>query len=84
MLNRNSYENKILSSIRTIPDNYLPEISNLFESICDKIVADLKEKKKNETSTGFCGCWQDDKSADEILNVIIGSRISSNREEVAL
>lgn len=67
MRTRTYYENEIMRNMREIPEIYLPEFYNLFNSI-----KNIFNKKSNEdngkvASTGLCGIWEDDRDIKEII-----------------
>ncbi|MFH1049970.1 MAG: hypothetical protein V1779_03455 [bacterium] len=64
MEKRAYYENEIMSNIREIPESFLPEVYNLFQSIRNKY---HKNDNKKLDSTGLCGIWQDDRDIKEII-----------------
>jgi len=66
MENRAYYENEIMRDIREIPESFLPEVYNLFQSIRNNF-NNNKISNKKLNSTGLCGIWQDDRDIKEII-----------------
>ncbi|MFH1051820.1 MAG: hypothetical protein V1779_12940 [bacterium] len=83
MNTRTYYENLILRNIKKMPDNYLPALYNIFNTFSDmfKINDNNREKIK---STGFCGAWEDNRTAEEIIADIENSRTGYGNREIEL
>jgi len=83
MNTRTYYENLILRNIKNIPDNYLPVLYNFFNSF--SVIFKNKEKQHEKLkSTGFCGTWEDNRSAEEIIAEIESSRTGFGKREIVL
>lgn len=73
MEKRAYYENEMLRDIREIPESFLPEVYNLFQSLINNFHKNkIKGKKLN--STGLCGIWQDDRDIKEIISEMESGR----------
>ena len=84
MNTRAYYENLILRNIREIPDNYLPVLHNLFNSLGDIFKAKDNKNPEKIISTGFCGVWEDSRTADEIIADIENSRTGYGSREIEI
>jgi hypothetical protein len=65
----------IRAEINKIDETDLEELYKLIQLFVNtkEQVADLSEKT-TLTESGLCGIWQDDRSAEEIVEDIVGSR----------
>lgn len=67
MRTRAYYENEIMRNMKEIPEIYLPEFYNLFNTIKDIFNKKPKENSEKLSSTGLCGIWKDDRDINEII-----------------
>jgi hypothetical protein len=70
METRAYYENKILDNLKNVPEGSLPAMYISILNIIEKI----KRGIDNEATLDFCGKWQDERSAKEIIDDIYLSR----------
>jgi hypothetical protein len=76
-----SHEEEIIKEIKELPEMELPRILRLIRFFRTEMI-DRNRHEKRE-STGFCGIWEDDRSADEIIRDISSHRTGfGNRETV--
>ena len=71
MKTQTKYEEIILAEIRTLPIPVLPQALKMLRSFREAVTSAVKHKTDvaNE-STGLCGAWQDERTADEIITDI--------------
>lgn len=84
MNTRTYYENLIFRNVKKMPDNYLPSLYNLFNSLSDIFKIHDNNKPEKMKSTGFCGVWEDKRSADEIIADIENARTGFGNREFEL
>jgi len=76
------YEEEILSEIKNLPESTLPKILKLIKSFKDETLG--RRSEGNAKPTGFCGIWDDDRSADEIINDIYSHRTGFGERKIEL
>ena len=69
MKTQTKYEEIFLNEIRTLPMPVLPQALKILRSLREGVLSSTRHQaaKENITKTGFCGIWQDERSADEII-----------------
>jgi hypothetical protein len=67
MQTKSPYEEMALKTLREIPHESLPEAIKILRSLKQSILAARHEKRKDGQESGFCGAWQDSRSAEEIV-----------------
>lgn len=68
MKTETKYEEIFLNEIRTIPIPVLPQALKILRLLKEGVLTVSRHKEIEGTvKTGFCGVWQDEKTADEIL-----------------
>jgi hypothetical protein len=68
MKTQTKYEEIILHEIRSMPTPLLPQALKMLRSLKEGVLSVARQKAVVGTSnTGFCGAWQDDRSAEEII-----------------
>ena len=88
MNSRAYYESQIMRIIKEIPDEAIPSFSNFIISIKSLFKKNLnidfnKQELQKLSETGFCGCWEDERTAEEIIkDMESGRNYFSNREEL--
>lgn len=80
MMQVTNYEEMILSELRGFPDNMLPNILKIIKILKESISPAEIPHKPDFGESGFCGIWEDERSAEEIIEDIYSSRISTERE----
>lgn len=77
-----SHEEAIIKEIKELPEAELPRILKLIKFFKAELVGPKKHEKRE--STGFCGIWEDERSADEIIDDISSHRTGFGNREVEL
>lgn len=67
MQTKSSYEEMALKELREIPRESLPEAIKILRSLKQSILAAQHEKRAKGPESGFCGAWQDNRSAEQIV-----------------
>lgn len=70
METRAYYEKKIIDNLKNVPEDSLPAMYISILNIIDKI----KRGIDKEATVDFCGKWQDERSANEIIEDIYSNR----------
>lgn len=73
MKTQTRYEEIILHEIRTLPLPVLPQALKILRSLRDGVLS-VSNQQATATTTGFCGAWQDNCTADEIITDIHSHR----------
>jgi hypothetical protein len=75
MKTQTRYEELFLNEIRSIPEPVLPQALKMLRLLKEGVLSAAKlPTAAVNSSTGFCGLWQDERTAEEII-----SDISSHR-----
>jgi hypothetical protein len=70
MKTQTKYEEIFLKEIRTIPFPVLPLALKMLRLLKEGVLSVSKHSSSvNNVKTGFCGAWQDDRTAEEIVTV---------------
>lgn len=68
MKTQTKYEEIILHEIRSMPAPLLPQALKILQSLKEGVLSVTRHQAGSGISnTGFCGAWQDDRSAEEII-----------------
>ena len=68
MKTQTKFEEIILHEIRSMPTPLLPQALKILQSLKEGVLSVAKHQTVvGIASTGFCGAWQDDRSAEEII-----------------
>ncbi len=81
---KTNYEKIILKEIRQLPGDVMPQVLKIVRSIKESISVGRISSKKSEQTSGLCGIWQDDRSAEEIIEDIHKHRTGFGGREVSL
>ena len=85
MKTQTKYEEIFLSEIRTLPMLALPQALKMLRSFKDGVMSvAVHNADVAKESTGLCGAWQDDRTADEIIADISVHRSGFVRRKVDL
>ena len=85
MKTQTKYEEMILNEIRSLPPFILPQAVKIMKSFKEGIESAVMRKQVSDNAqTGFCGAWEDDRSADEIIADIVGHRSGFGGRKVLL
>ena len=85
MKTQTKYEEIFLSEIRTIPIPVLPQALKMLRSLKEGVLSVSRHRSAAATvRTGFCGVWQDDRTADEIVTDITKHRSGFGERRVNL
>lgn len=85
MRTQTKYEEMILNEIRTLPLPVLPQALGILRILKDGVLrVSAQGVTTNEKSTGFCGSWQDGRTADEIILDITSHRSGYGGRKVDL
>ena len=75
MKTQTRYEEMFLSEIRELPVPVLPQALKILRSLKEGVLSVAKHHSAvNFEKTGFCGVWQDERPADEIVEEIATHR----------
>jgi hypothetical protein len=75
MRTQTKYEEIILNEIRALPMPVLPQALKMLRSLKEGVLSVAKHQPATDTAkTGFCGVWQDNRTADEIVTDIVTHR----------
>jgi hypothetical protein len=75
MQTKMNYEKVILKEIREMPGEALPQVLKILRSIKEAVAAGHLPEEKKRKSSGLCGIWVDDRTAEEIVKDVRGNRI---------
>ena len=68
MKTQTKYEEIILHEIRNMPTPLLSQALKMLRSLKEGVTSVAKPQVVTDiTKTGFCGAWQDDRSAEDII-----------------
>ncbi len=68
MRTQTKYEEIILGEIRNLPPPVVPQAVKMLRSLRESVASAAGRKfAANTEGTGFCGAWEDDRPADEII-----------------
>ncbi len=85
MKTQTKYEEILLHEIRSMPTPLLPQALKMLRSLKEGVLSVTKHQTVvGITNTGFCGAWQDDRSADEIITDIVAHRSGFGGRKVEL
>jgi len=76
------HEEEILREIRNLPESALPKVLKLIQFFKNELLERRLEEKRR--STGFCGIWEDERSADEIIDDIYSHRTGFGGRKIDL
>jgi hypothetical protein len=79
------YEEIILNEIRTLPPPVLPQAVKMLRSLREGVKSVARRESATDTrKTGFCGAWEDDRPAEEIIADITAHRSGFGGRKVVL
>jgi hypothetical protein len=81
---KTNYEKIILKKIRELPGDVMPQVLKIVCSCKESFSVGKITSKKREQTSGLCGIWQDDRSAEEIIEDIRKHRTGFGGREVRL
>jgi hypothetical protein len=81
---KTNYEKIILKEIRELPGDVMPQVLKIVRSIKESLSVGRITSKKREQTSGLCGIWQDDRSAEEIIEDIRKHRTGFGGREIRL
>lgn len=85
MRTQTKYEEMFLNEIRELPMPVLPQALKMLRSLKEGVLSVTRHQSALESAkTGFCGLWQDDRSADEIVEEIAAHRSGFGGRRVEL
>jgi hypothetical protein len=85
MKTETKYEELFLNEIRTIPIPVLPQALKMLRLLKEGVLSVSRHQAVTATvKTGFCGVWQDHRTADEIITDIVKHRSGFGGREVQL
>ena len=85
MRTQTKYEEMFLSEIRELPMPVLPQALKMLRSLKEGVLSVTRHQSTLEPAkTGFCGVWQDERSADEIVEEIEAHRSGFGGRRVEL
>ena len=85
MKTQTKYEEIILNEIRKLPPPIIPQAVKILKSLKEGIKSVSRRKTDADNAkTGFCGAWEDDRPAAEIVADITAHRIGFGGRKVIL
>jgi hypothetical protein len=85
MKTQTKYEEIILNEIRSLPPFILPQAVKILKTLKEGVENVVLRKQVSDNGmTGFCGAWEDDRSADEIIADIVEHRSGFGGRKVIL
>jgi hypothetical protein len=85
MKTQTKYEEIFLNEIRTIPMPVLPQALKMLRLLKEGVLSVSRQQAvAGIVKTGFCGVWQDDRTADEIVTDIATHRSGFGGRKVQL
>jgi len=84
MQTKDKYETLILNEMKGIPEEALPKVIIILRTLKETLITVKIKKKNKRKSSGLCGIWEDNKSADEIIKDIHSFRTGFGGREVKL
>ncbi len=81
---KEKYESLILNEVKGIPEEALPMVIKILHSLKESFMAIKIKKSYIKKSSGLCGIWEDERSADEIINDIRSYRTGFGGREIKL
>ena len=81
---KTNYEKIILKEIRELPGDVMPQVLKIVRSIKESLSVGRISSKNEKQTSGLCGIWQDEKSAEEIIEDIRKHRTGFGGREVGL
>lgn len=84
MIQINNYEEMILRELHEFPDNMLPNILKILKILKESISPAEIPQKSDFGESGFCGAWDDERTAEEIIEDIYSSRTGFRELEIEL
>ncbi len=81
---KTNYEKIILKEIRELPGDVMPQVLKIVRSVKESLSIGKISSKKREQASGLCGIWQDDRSAEEIIEDIRKHRTGFGGREISL
>ncbi|MFA4957942.1 MAG: hypothetical protein WC556_13315 [Candidatus Methanoperedens sp.] len=84
MQTKNKYETLILNEIKEIPEEALPMVIKILHMLKETLITVKSKKAKEIQSSGLCGIWDDNRSADEIINDIHSFRTGFGGRDIKL
>jgi len=80
---KEKYESLILNEVKGIPEEALPMVIKILHSLKESFMV-MKKKSYVKKSSGLCGIWDDERSADDIINDIRSYRTGFGGREIKL
>lgn len=84
MQTKDKYETLILNEIKGIPEEALPMVIKILQTLKETLVTVKLRKTIEKKSSGLCGIWDDNRSADEIINDIHSFRTGFGGRDIKL
>ena len=84
MQTRTNYEKVILKEIRELPGEALPQVLKILRMIKETVAIGHRPSEKKRKSSGLCGIWVDERTAEEIIEDIQKTRTGFGGREVQL
>ena len=85
MKTQTKYEEIILKEVRNLPLPVLPQAVKILKSLKEGVKSVSRRKTAaDHAKTGFCGAWEDDRPADEIVADISAHRSGFGGRKVIL
>ena len=81
---RNKYEALVINEIKGIPEEALPMVVKILQTLKETLLTVKSKKTIEKKSSGLCGIWEDNRSADEIIKDIHSFRTGFGGREIKL
>ena len=81
---RNKYEALVMNEIKGIPEEALPMVVKILQTLKETLLTVKSKKTIEKKSSGLCGIWEDNRSADEIIDDIHSFRTGFGGREIKL
>jgi len=84
MQTKDKYETLILNEMKGIPEEALPMVIKILRTLKETLITVKTKKTIKRKSSGLCGIWEDNRSADEIIKDIHSFRTGFGGREIKL
>jgi len=84
MQTKSTYEEIILRELRSIPGEAIPQVIKILKSLKQTILTSQQQRQLNTSTSGLCGVWRDDRSAEEIVEDLRSHRSGYGARRIEL
>jgi hypothetical protein len=82
MQTKTKYEEIILKELRAFPDEAIPQVVLILQSVRKSICITQKAISKKSDLSGLCGIWKDNRSSGEIIEDIRSHRTGFGKRQI--